>query len=389
MTTFQSLLAQVKSEIRQIDAPTLRRHLDHTPSPMLIDVRERDEISGGIIPGALHIPRGVLDLKIEDTIKDHAHPIALYCAGGTRSALAARSLMELGYTDVMSLEGGFNAWKQRGYALDMPRALSDTQRARYARHLIIPEIGERGQQRLLDARVLMIGAGGLGSPAALYLAAAGIGTLGILDSDVVDRSNLQRQIVHTDARVGESKVSSTTATLNALNPEVKIVGFETRLTSENAMAIFEQGWDAIVDGGDNFPTRYLVNDAAVHLGIPLIHGSVSRFEGQVTTFITPDGPCYRCLYPEPPPSELAPSCEEAGVLGVLPGVIGMIQATEVLKVLLGLGDTLAGRLMTFDALAMTFRTLALSRDPGCTLCGDDATWEGLMDYEQFCATPVR
>lgn len=385
MTTFQSLIARVKAGITEIDASSLKPQLEGQVSPLVIDVREREEIIDGMLPGATHIPRGFLDLRIEDTVKDRAHPIVVYCAGGTRSALAARSLHELGYTQVTSLAGGFKAWKHAGYSFDMPRSLSQDQLARYARHLVIPEVGEPGQQRLLDSRVLMLGAGGLGSPAALYLAAAGVGTIGIIDSDVVDRSNLQRQVIHTDARVGESKVSSASATINALNPEVKVVRYETRLTSENALDILGQGWDAIVDGGDNFPTRYLVNDAAVHLGIPVIHGSVFRFEGQVTTFITHDGPCYRCLYPEPPPAELAPSCQEAGVLGVLPGVIGLLQATEVVKVLLELGEPLKGRLLTFDALKMKFRELTLRRDPGCTLCGEDAEWQGLIDYEQFCA----
>ncbi len=388
MTTFQTLIARVKSEITEVDAPTLKAELDAPDAPFLLDVREREEVVDGMIPGATHIPRGFLDLKIEQAVKDRTQPIAIYCAGGTRSALAARTLHELGYKSVTSLAGGFKAWKNAGYAFDMPRSLSQDQLARYARHLIIPEVGEKGQQRLLDARVLMLGVGGLGSPTALYLAAAGVGTIGIIDSDVVDKSNLQRQVIHTDARVGETKVSSATATLNALNPDVNVISYETRLTSDNALEIFGQGWDAIVDGGDNFPTRYLVNDAAVHLNIPVIHGSVFRFEGQVTTFVPHDGPCYRCLYPEPPPAEFAPSCQEAGVLGVLPGVIGLLQATEVVKVLLGIGDPLKGRLMIFDALKMTFRELKVHRDPCCTLCGEDATWEGLIDYEHLCSATL-
>ena len=389
MTTFDNLLQRVKSEIREIDAEQLKQRLEGDGDELiLIDIRERDEVADGLIAGATHIPRGFLDLRIENVTPDRDAPIALYCAGGTRSALAARTLAEMGYTDVVSLDSGFRGWKHAGYKFEIPRTLQQEQLTRYSRHLIIPEVGEKGQKKLLDARVLMLGAGGLGSPAALYLAAAGVGTLGIIDSDVVDRSNLQRQILHTDERVGEPKVASATQTLQALNPDVEVVPFETRLTSDNAMEIFEQGWDVIVDGGDNFPTRYLVNDAAVHLGIPIVHGSVYRFEGQVTTFVPHDGPCYRCLYPEPPPPEFAPSCQEAGVLGVLPGVIGLLQATEVVKVLLGAGDTLNGRLLHFDALKMKFRELKLRQDPECPLCGEDAQWQGLIDYEQFCRVEI-
>lgn len=388
VTTFKELIQRVKADIRETDVTRLKERLDAKEDLILLDVRERDEVVDGLIPGAKHVPRGFLDLRIEDMTTDRETSIVIYCAGGTRSALAARTLGELGYTNVESVDGGFRAWKNAGYSFDMPKQLTQEQLTRYSRHLIIPEVGEEGQKRLLDAKVLMLGAGGLGSPAALYLAAAGVGTIGIIDSDVVDRSNLQRQVIHTDARVGESKVSSAIATIEALNPDVNVVAFETRLTSENALEIFGQGWDVIVDGGDNFPTRYLVNDAAVHLNIPIVHGSVYRFEGQVTTFIPHDGPCYRCLYPEPPPPEFAPSCQEAGVLGVLPGVIGLLQATDVVKVILGIGEPLKGRLLAFDGLKMKFRELKLRQDPECSLCSEHAEWQGLIDYEQFCAVEI-
>jgi molybdopterin/thiamine biosynthesis adenylyltransferase/rhodanese-related sulfurtransferase len=384
MATFKDVLAQVKSQIQEITVKQLQELQANKTPMLLIDVRERDEVADGLIDGAEAIPRGLLDLKIEDVAPNKSAKIVLYCAGGTRSALAARDIMALGYSDVISVEGGFGAWKRAGYSFSIPRALSQEQLSRYARHLIIPEVGDRGQKKLLDSRVLMLGAGGLGSPAALYLAAAGVGTIGLIDSDVVDRSNLQRQILHTDDRVGVSKVESARQTLTALNPDVKVVSFETRLTSDNAMELFK-GWDVIIDGGDNFPTRYLVNDAAYHLNIPIVHGSVYRFEGQVTSFIPNQGPCYRCLYPEPPPPEFAPSCQEAGVLGVLPGIIGVLQATEAIKILLGIGTPLAGRLMAFDALSMKFRELKLRRDHDCPLCGDHPTLTGLIDYEQFCS----
>jgi molybdopterin/thiamine biosynthesis adenylyltransferase/rhodanese-related sulfurtransferase len=384
MPTFKDVLQQVKSQIKEIKVQELQEKLTKKERFLLLDVRERDEVADGIIDGAQVVPRGLLDLKIEDIAPDKTQQVVIYCAGGTRSALAARTLHELGYSDVISVEGGFGAWKRAGYSFSIPRTLNQEQLSRYARHLIIPEVGERGQKKLLDSKVLLLGAGGLGSPVALYLAAAGVGTIGLIDSDVVDRSNLQRQILHTDDRVGVPKVESARQTLTALNPDVKVVPIEARLTSDNAMELFK-GWDVIVDGGDNFPTRYLVNDAAYHLNIPIVHGSVYRFEGQVTSFVPNQGPCYRCLYPEPPPAEFAPSCQEAGVLGVLPGVIGLLQATEAIKLLLGIGESLAGRLLVFDALGMKFRELRLRRDKECPLCGEHATLKGLIDYEQFCS----
>lgn len=387
MSTFSKLIEQVKSEIRETDVETVHGRLEAGDDFTIIDVRERDEFADGHLPGAEFIPRGLLDLRIENTVSDKSRPVVLYCAGGTRSALAARTLEELGYETVESMAGGFGAWKRKGYNFEMPKILTPEQSTRYSRHLIIPEVGEKGQQKLLDSRVLMLGAGGLGSPAALYLAAAGVGTIGIIDDDVVDRSNLQRQILHADDRVGEPKVDSAEATIRALNPDVQVNKYQTRLTSENVLDIFE-GYDLVVDGGDNFPTRYLINDACVHLGIPNVHGSVYRFEGQVTAFVPEEGPCYRCLYPEPPPPEFAPSCQEAGVLGVLPGVIGLLQSIEVVKLLLGIGKPLTGRLLAFDGLNTEFRELRLQRDPDCPVCGDEAEFTGFIDYEQFCRVEI-
>ncbi len=353
----------------------------------LIDVREPDEVAGGIAVGARHIVRGFLELKIEDAVPDTGTPLLVMCASGSRSLFAAEDLRKLGYSDVKSVSGGFGRWKDDGLPVEVPRVLNAEQRERYGRHLSIPEIDESGQVKLLDSRVLLVGAGGLGSPSAYYLAAAGVGTLGIVDDDVVDRSNLQRQILHTDDRVGSSKVASARQTLQALNPTIEVVGYEERIDSKNVERIFE-GWDIVVDGTDNFPTRYLVNDASVKLGLPNVHGSVYRFEGQVTVFwpgrADHPGPCYRCLYPAPPPPELAPSCAEAGVLGVLPGVVGLLQAVEVVKLLVGIGDPLVGRLLQYDALRARFTELKLERDPGCEYCGDGAVFPGYIDYEQFC-----
>jgi molybdopterin/thiamine biosynthesis adenylyltransferase len=294
----------------------------------------------------------------------------------------------MGYARVASMAGGYGRWSDLGYPVERPRVMRAEQKERYRRHLAIPEVGEAGQAKLLGAKVLLVGAGGLGSPAALYLAAAGVGTLGLVDSDVVDLSNLQRQVLHSTRTLGMPKTESAAAALRDLNPDVKVVPFQERLTRENALRILT-GWDVIVDGGDNFPTRYLVNDASLLLRVPVVHGSVYRFEGQVTVFWPGHGPCYRCLYPAPPPPELAPSCAEAGVLGILPGVIGLLQATEAVKLILGIGTPLAGRLLAFDALAGAFQELRLRRDPACPVCRDGASIE-LIDYEAFCvvqATP--
>lgn len=382
--SFQDLMAEARGAIRELPLDALKRRIDAGEALTLVDVREAEEFRAGHLPNAVNVPRGFLEARIEQAVPDRDAPVVLYCQGGTRSALAARTLAEMGYTRVESANPGFAQWKDRQYPVVVPRALSDAQRARYARHLLLPEVGEAGQGKLLDARVLLLGAGGLGSPVALYLAAAGVGTLGLVDGDTVDASNLQRQVIHTTERVGARKVDSAEQTLRALNPDVRVVKHCERLTRDNVDRLFD-GWDVIVDGCDNFPTRYLVNDAAVMKRIPVVHGSVFRFEGQVTVFAPWEGPCYRCLYPQPPPAHLAPSCHEAGVLGVLPGALGMLQATEVLKILLGVGDRLVGRLLTYDALAMKFRELRLRRDPACPLCGEHPTITDYVDYEGFCA----
>lgn len=380
MANFRSLLDRIKSEIREINVEEAHLRLDRA---VFLDVREPTETADGHVDGAKLIPRGVMELRVEDAIPNKTTPVVVYCAGGTRSALAAHSLQLLGYEDVVSVEGGFLAWKQKGYGFTVPVNLTSDQETRYSRHLLIPEVGEAGQKKLLGAKVLMLGAGGLGSPSAYYLAAAGVGTIGIIDSDVVDRSNLQRQILHNESRVGVPKVESAKMTINDLNPDVTVVPYNTRLTADNVLEIFRD-YDVIVDGGDNFPTRYLVNDACVHLNKPNVTGSVFRFEGQLTVIKPKEGPCYRCLYPEPPPPEFAPSCQEAGVLGVLPGVMGLLQATEVLKLILGIGKPLIGRMMMYDALDQKFRELKIRRDPDCKMCGDHATFTGFTEYEQFC-----
>ena len=386
MPTFQNLLKGIKAEIREIDVQGTKALLDQPRPPVLIDVREQDEYVQGFIPGAIWIPRGFLEQKIEDAVSDRAAPIVVYCAGGTRSALATRSLVELGYTDVKSMAGGFGAWKRTGLPWKAPTVLTREQEQRYSRHTLLPEVGVKGQIKLLEGRVLCIGAGGLGSPSSLYLAAAGVGTLGLIDDDVVDATNLQRQILHAIDRVGTPKVDSAEKTLKGLNPDVVVEKHKARLTSDNVMDILAR-YDVIVDGADNFQTRYLVNDAALKLGKPVVHASIFRFEGQITVFPAEGGPCYRCLYPEPPPPEEAPSCQEAGVLGVLPGIMGVLQATETVKLLLGLGTTLAGRLLVYDALKTRFRELKLRADPKCPTCGEgvDRSKIQLIDYAQFCA----
>lgn len=380
-------LAELRATIPEVD-PREAFALQ-SRGAVLIDVREADEIAAGSAPGALRLGRGFLELRVEDAVPDPDRTVLTMCAGGVRSLLAADDLRRLGYTDVRSVRGGFNRWKQDGLPIEIPRTLDAEARERYGRHLLMPEVGEAGQIKLLDSKVLCIGAGGLGSPVALYLAAAGVGTLGIIDDDVVDRSNLQRQILHTDDRVGTPKVESARAALTALNPSVNVVGYQTRLHSGNVDEIFS-GYDVIVDGSDNFPTRYLVNDACVKMNIPNVHGSIFRFEGQVTVFwpgyAKRRGPCYRCLYPEPPPPELAPSCAEAGVLGVLPGVIGVLEAIETLKILLDLGDPLVGRLLQYDALRQRFTELSIEPDEGCRYCGEGAEFPGYVDYAQVCGT---
>ena len=381
MTSYRDHLAEIKAAIREVSA----REAQDIVGATWVDVRERDEWEEGHIPGAIHIPRGYLESRIEGVVTDRSTQGVVSCQSGARSALAAKTLLDMGYTDVVSLEGGFTDWKRNGFEIKLPKTLSPERRARYSRHLLIPEIGEEGQMNLLDSRVLLIGAGGLGSPASLYLAAAGVGTLGIIDADIVDESNLQRQIAHSLNTLGQPKVDSAKKTIEALNPDVNVKTYRERLTSENIDRILDDGWDVILDGADNFPTRYLVNDASVWRNIPVVHGSIYRFEGQVTVFKPHDGPCYRCLYPEPPPPELAPSCSEGGVLGVLPGIIGSLQASEALKLAGGFGDPLVGRLVLFDALHTEFDEVKIPRNPNCPVCGDHPTITEYIDYVEFCS----
>jgi sulfur-carrier protein adenylyltransferase/sulfurtransferase len=391
--TYTDLIASVRKETKEVSLDEIKRRLETKAPMLLVDVREKEENRAGYIPGAISVPRGFLEIQIEQRVPDKNAPIVLYCAGGTRSALAAATLQQLGYTHVETANPGFVRWKDLGYPIETPPQLTDAQRDRYSRHILLPEVGEAGQAKLLKSKVLLLGAGGLGSPAALYLAAAGVGTLGIVDADVVDASNLQRQILHATSRVGMPKVESAAKALSDLNPDVKVVAHPERLVSANVERIFEP-YDLVVDGTDNFPTRYLVNDASVFMGKPVVHGSIFRFDGQATTFV-PDkaakafgiqaGPCYRCLYPEPPPPHLAPSCQEAGVLGILCGIVGTLQATEAIKLLLGRGDPLVGRLMTYDSLKMKFRELKLRRAEDCPVCGPRPTIKSYIDYEGFCA----
>jgi molybdopterin/thiamine biosynthesis adenylyltransferase/rhodanese-related sulfurtransferase len=380
MPTYRELLQQTKSEIDEIAAGAAKA----IDGAVWIDVREGDEWQEGHLPGAVHIPRGFLESRVEGVAPEKSTPIVLYCASAARSAFAAKTLQELGYETVYSLAGGFTDWKRNGLEIELPRTLSPERRTRYSRHILIPEIGEEGQLKLLDARVLLIGAGGLGSPAALYLAAAGIGTLGIVDADIVDETNLQRQIAHSLDTLGMPKVDSAKGAIERLNPDVNVVTYRERLTSENIDRILDEGWDIIVDGADNFPTRYLVNDASVWRGIPVVHGSIYRFEGQVTVFKPHEGPCYRCLFPEPPPPELAPSCSEGGVLGVLPGIVGSLQTNETIKLAAEIGDPLVGRLLLLDALATEFNEVKIERRPDCPVCGDHPTITEYIDYVEFC-----
>ena len=384
-TTYTDLIADIRKSIAVISLEEIKRRLDTKTPMVLVDVREKEEFRDGYIPGAISVPRGFLEMQIEGKVTDKNAPVVLYCAGGTRSALAAKTLTDLGYTHVESANPGFVRWKDLGFPMEKPPQLTEAQRDRYSRHLLLPEVGEIGQARLLASKVLLLGAGGLGSPAALYLAAAGVGTIGLVDADTVDASNLQRQIIHATSRIGAFKVDSAEKAINDLNPDVKVIKFQERVDSSNVDRIFA-GFDIIVDGCDNFPTRYLVNDASVFLKKPVVHGSIFRFDGQVTTFSPhTGGPCYRCLYPEPPPPHLAPSCQEAGVLGILPGVVGVIQATEAIKLILGKGNPLIGRLLTYDSLRMKFGELKLRRDKTCPVCGDAPTITSYIDYEGFCS----
>lgn len=385
--TYSDLFAEIRQSVKLISLDELKARVEQRKDKpfTLVDVREKDEFRAGFIPGALHIPRGHLEMQAEQKLPDKNAEIILYCAGGTRSAFAAKTLQEFGYTNVTSANPGFVRWKDLKFPVEEPAQLTQAQQDRYSRHILLPEVGEKGQEKLLKGRVLLLGAGGLGSPAALYLAAAGVGKIGLVDADTVDASNLQRQILHATSRLGKAKVDSAEIAINDLNPDVKVVKYQERVNASNVDRIFGDGWDCIVDGCDNFPTRYLVNDASLFHKIPVVHGSIFRFDGQVTTFMPFDGPCYRCLYPEPPPAHLAPSCAEAGVLGILPGVVGVIQATEAIKLILGAGDVLKGRLLTYDSLKMTFRTLKLRRDKSCPTCGENPTIKEYIDYEGFCS----
>ncbi len=380
--SFRELLEEAKRVVPEWNVDKVRQQLEGD-GWVLLDVREKEEYREGHLPGAVLLPRGFLELRVEQLVPDKSKPIIAYCAGGTRSLLAAKQLLEMGYENVVSMAGGFAAWKDKGYPWKQERQFTPEQLTRYSRHFLLPEVGEEGQAKLLDAKVLLIGAGGLGSPTAFYLAAAGVGTIGVVDHDVVDLSNLQRQILHTNDRIGMPKVESARMTLQALNPDVKVIGYQERLSSENVLRLFAD-YDVIVDGCDNFPTRYLVNDACVLLGKPNVHGSIFQFEGQASVFYPKKGPCYRCLFPEPPPPGAAPSCAEAGVLGVLPGLVGCVQALETIKLILGVGRPLIGRMVYFDTLSMEVRVHKLRRDPRCPICGDEPTIKELIDYEEFC-----
>jgi molybdopterin/thiamine biosynthesis adenylyltransferase/rhodanese-related sulfurtransferase len=393
MPSGSELIRSIKERIHEVDPREVHDSVQNGNgrAPLLVDVREQHEFEEGHIPGAVHVPRGHLESRIEGRAGDRSQPIVLYCASGQRSALAAHTLTDLlGYEDVASMTGGITLWKDRGFEVETPRALSAEQKSRYSRHILLPEIGLEGQLKLLDAKVLLLGAGGLGAPTALYLAAAGVGTLGVVDDDVVDLSNLQRQVIHANDRIGVPKVDSAEQTINGLNPDVEVVKYQTRLDSSNIMEIIE-GYDVIVDGVDNFPTRYLLNDATVRLKIPVVSASILGFDGQLSVFAPYEGPCYRCLYPTPPPAELAPSCGANGVLGVLPGTMGMLQATEVIKLVTGAGEPLVGRLLLYEALGASFTELKVRRDPECPICSrePDAISDDEMgvfpDYEAFCA----
>ena len=380
----RDLLEAARNDVPEITADEVHALQKEGKEFALIDVREPDEFRGGYIPGAEHVSRGFLELKIEQAVPGRETPIVAYCAGGVRSLLAGQVLQEMGYRDVRSMAGGYGKWKDLGLPVQVDKQMSTEQLNRYSRHFLLSQIGERGQAKLLESKVLLIGAGGLGSPTGLYLTAAGVGTIGIVDMDVVDMSNLQRQILHTNDRVGTSKVESARATLAALNPDVNIITHEARITRENALDILE-GYDVIANGADNFPTRYLVNDACVFLGKPIVDASIFKFEGQATVYHSAEGgPCYRCLYPEPPPPGMVPSCQDAGVLGSLCGTMGSIQATETVKLLVGFGEPLIGKLLMYDAQKSQFRTLKVRRDPGCPVCGDSPTITELIDYEFFC-----
>jgi adenylyltransferase/sulfurtransferase len=382
------IITRAREGIREASAREVHAWLKQEKDPVVVDVREREEFIEGHLPDAINIPRGFLELRIENVAHDRDTPIVVCCGSGVLSALAAKTLMLMGYKNVVSMSDGYRGWSEAGLPGVKERTFTPEQMQRYSRHFMVPEVGEQGQAKLLEAKVLLVGAGGLGCPTALYLAAAGVGTLGMVDADFVDLSNLQRQVLHGTSDVGRPKTQSAMETLSELNPGCKVVPYQTRLSSENVMEIIRD-YDIIVNGCDNFPTRYLLNDACVFLKKPIVDGSIFRFEGQATVYKPGEGPCYRCLYPEPPPPGMVPSCADAGVLGVLPGMVGVIQATEVIKLLIGQGQPLVGRLLIYDALEMSFRTLKVRRNVDCPVCGEHPTITELIDYEQFCGLPLR
>lgn len=381
--TYKELMDEARETIPELTIDEVKDRVERGEDWAVLDVREREEYREGHLEGAIPLPRGFLEMRVEETLPDKTRPVIAYCAGGVRSLIAARTMQEMGYENVSSMSGGYTAWKNAGYKWVADRQFSQEQITRYARHFTLPDVGEQGQAKLLDAKVLCVGAGGLGSPVAYYLAAAGVGTIGIADHDTVDMSNLQRQILHTNDRVGMPKVESAQLTLQALNPDVNVIPIQERLSSENVMRIIKD-YDVIINGCDNFPTRYLINDACVMAKKVLVDGSIFQFEGQATVFSPDEGPCYRCLFPEPPPPGMAPSCAEAGVLGVLPGLVGCVQALEAIKVILGAGTPLIGRMIHFDTLSTEIRVLKLRRDPNCLVCSEDPQITELIDYEEFC-----
>ncbi len=381
--TFDQLMTEARNEVKELSVDEVQKLTAKNGKYLLLDVREKEEYREGHLAGSVSIPRGFLEMRVESAIPEKSRPVIAYCAGGVRSLLAAKAMKEMGFQEVISMSGGYSAWKAAGHQTVQDRQFTPEQMTRYSRHFMLPEVGEEGQAKLLDAKVLMVGAGGLGSPSAFYLAAAGVGTMGIIDPDVVDLSNLQRQILHTNDRIGQPKTDSAKQTIQALNPDVRVITYQEKLTSENVMKIIKD-YDIIVDGCDNFPTRYLVNDACVMANKPNVHGSVFQFDGQASVFYPGKGPCYRCLYPQPPPPGMAPSCAEAGVLGVLPGLIGIIQALETIKLILGKGDPLVGKLLCFNTLSMEITTLNLKKDPDCPVCGKNPSIHKLIDYEEFC-----
>jgi sulfur-carrier protein adenylyltransferase/sulfurtransferase len=381
--TYKQLMEEARKAIPEVSIDEVKSRVERGENWTLLDVREREEYREGHLEGAISLPRGFMEMRVEETVADKTKPIIAYCAGGVRSLIAARTLKEMGYENVVSMSGGYTAWKNAGHKWVADRQFTQEQITRYARHFTLPEVGEKGQAKLLEGKVLCIGAGGLGSPVAFYLAAAGVGTIGVIDNDVVDMSNLQRQILHANDRVGMPKVESAQKTLNALNPDVKVIPINERLSSENVMRVIKD-YDIVINGCDNFPTRYLINDACVMAKKPLVDGSIFQFEGQATVFYPDRGPCYRCLFPEPPPPGAAPSCAEAGVLGVLPGLVGCVQALEAMKLILGAGRPLIGRMMHFDTLSSEVRVLKLRRDPNCLVCSDHPKITELIDYEEFC-----